>query len=94
MFVIPSSALRIVDLNGIPQGEFGAHENGNTQNHSFTAQSVHGSPAFRAQDVIDPALEQPHNGNPVSFQISPLNDQDREVIQRVSFILGPLLDCS
>ena len=71
-----SSALRIINLNGAPQGEFGAHENGNTQSHSFMEQSDDGSPASHqrvAQDVIerDTALGQPLNENPALSDPAP-----------------------
>ena len=71
-----SSALRIINLNGAPQGEFGAHENENPQSHSFMAQSDDGSPASHqrpAQDVIeqDPALGQLRNENPALSDPAP-----------------------
>ena len=69
------STLRIINLNGAPQGEFGARENESTQSHSFMAQSDHGSPAFRqrlAQDAIeqDPTLRQLRNENPALFDLA------------------------
>jgi hypothetical protein len=71
-----SSALRIINLNGAPQGEFGAYKNENTQSHSFMAQSVHGSPALPqklAQDAIeqDPVLGQLRNENPALTDPAP-----------------------